>query len=155
MSSGLPPEDQPPAEWRRFATPDEAADAIPEPDLTDPASVGVLFYQALQDPSEFQQVLAFLTTPESQSAWDDFAEAGEMLAAIEDHGIGTMVKEAQGDPSVAYAKILRGITDSYEVLDNQIINAAAVITLVWRPDFGRWMVHGIGDSILPEDVPHG
>jgi hypothetical protein len=66
-----------------------------------------------------------------------------------------MVNKAQGDPDVAYAKILSGVTQSYEVLDEQPVLAAAVITLVWRPDHRRWMVHGIGDYISPEEVPHG
>lgn len=155
MSSQLPPDDQPPDEWRRLATHEEAEAATPEPSLTDPASVAHLFYDAIREPGVYENALAFLTTPESHPMWGDFTEAARLLAEIDSPGISTMVNEAVGDPDVVYAKVLRGVTTSYQVLDDQFVDGAAVITLVWRSDFGRWMVHALGDYVRPEDVPHG
>ena len=40
-----------------------------------------------------------------------------------------------------------------KVTEEQVVLAAAVVTLVWRPEFGQWMVHGLGDHIRPEDLP--
>lgn len=56
-------------------------------------------------------------------------------------------------PDVCYFKILAGVTESYQVLDDQPVAAAAVLTLVWRPERGQWLVHSIGDYLLPEELP--
>lgn len=103
----------------------------------------------------YRKALLNLTTPESHAAWGDFTEVAQALDNIEDWGTGSMVEKAFGDPDVAYAKVLRGVDRGYEVLDDQILEAAAAITLVWRPSFGQWMVNGFGQSLRPEEVPHG
>ncbi len=155
MASDLPIEDQPPAQWRRFGSTidDEAAAALPEPALDNPVSVGLLFCNALEDPAKNRQALEGLTTPESREAWGDFTTAAAALKAIENRGCGSMVNEAAGAPDVCYFKILRGVTESYQVLDDQPVALAAVLTLVCRPERGQWLVHSIGDYLGPEQLP--
>ena len=153
MSTDLPFEDLPPTEWRRFTSHEEAEAALPEPSLRDPVSVGMMFLNALEDHVRYYNALLTLTTPESHPAWGDFSNAAEMLRSIDDYGVGSMANEAVGAPDVAYIKILRGVTEPYEVVDAQPVMAAAIMTLVWRPELDRWVVHGIGDSLLPEQVP--
>lgn len=156
MTENLPPEDQPPAEWRRFVSDEQSGSTLPEPSLLDPVSVAHLFFNAVQDHEEYQVALLNLTTPESHAAWGDFSEAAAFLASIDDLGFTSMVNQAVGDPDVVYASILSGVTQGYEVLDAQPVKAAAVLTLVRRPDHdGRWLVHQMGPFLLPEEVPHG
>lgn len=140
-------------QWRRFGTEQESRDALPEPSLDDPVSVALLFVRGLGDPVEYRDALDFLVTPESRPAWGDFTAAAGRYAAIQDPGFGSMINLAEGAEDVGYFKILSNVTTSYEVLDDQLIAFAAVITLVWRPEFDRWMVHSIGDYVKPEDLP--
>ncbi len=114
-----------------------------------------MFCNALSDPKYFRPVLTRFVTPESLSAWGDFSAAATFLDSVQDAGYGSFAERALGDDDVAYFKILSGVTDSYQVLDEQIIAAAGVVTLVWRPELGEWRVHGIGEYLKPEDVPHG
>jgi hypothetical protein len=155
MTRDLPAEDQPPAQWRRSGSTidTEAAAALPAPALDDPVSVGLLFCNALEDPGSNLEVLELLSTPESRNAWGDFTAAGNMLQAIEDRGYGSMVNEAVGATDVCYFKILGGVSESFQVVDAQPVSAAAVLTLVWRPERGQWLVHGLGDYLRPEEVP--
>lgn len=156
MTANLPPEDQPPAEWRRFVSDDESGSTLPEPSLFDPVAVAHLFFSAVQQHEEFQVALLNITTPESHEAWGDFSEAAAFLASVEDLGFSSMVNQAVGDPGVVYASILSGVTQGFEVLDEQIVQAEAVLTIVRRPDHdGRWLVHQMGPPLLPEEVPHG
>ncbi|MFE4834427.1 hypothetical protein ACFRAU_07075 [Arthrobacter sp. NPDC056691] len=57
---------------------------------------------------------------------------------------GSRVNLAEGDPDVAYFKIMSGVTHSYQVLEGQILPFAGVLSMVWRPEYGEWRVHGIG-----------
>jgi predicted nucleic acid-binding protein len=145
--------DQPPGQWRRFLRPDEAPAVLPPEDLTNPASVGLLFCQALADHRRYRPALGFLVTPESSPHWGDFSQAAAFLAEIEDHAYGSFTNPAHGAPDVQYFKILRHVSESYQLLDDQIVGAAAVLTLIWRPEHGRWMVHSIGEFALPEQLP--
>ncbi|WP_448059973.1 hypothetical protein [Cellulomonas hominis] len=140
-------------EWRRFTSSEEAEAALPEVAFDDPASVALLFVKALFDPETNAVALDYLVTPESRAAWGDFTEAAQMLAEIEDAGFGSNINRAHDAPDVGYLKILRGVSQSYQVTDGQLVMAAAVVTVVWRPEYERWMVHSIGDYLKPEDVP--
>jgi hypothetical protein len=153
MTAHLPPDDRPPQEWRRID--DEGEANLPPEDLRNPASVAFMFFNAIEDPGHFRDALHFLTTPESHTAWGDYREVAEAITAIEEPGLGTMPTPAADDDAVVYAKVMSGVVHSYKVLDEQPVLAAGVITLVWRPDFGRRMVHAFGQPLLPEDVPHG
>lgn len=147
-------DDQPPAQWRRFTADDEAEAVLPVASLQDPVAVGMMFVNALGNHREYFNALQRFVTPESLPAFGDFTEAANFLASIEDFGCGTIADRAYGDEDVAYFKILRGVPDSYQVLDAQPIMAAAVLTMVWRRQFGEWRVHSIGPALRPEEVPH-
>lgn len=153
MIAPLPPEDRPPACWRRFAEPGEAEAAVPHPDVADPVSVGIMFCEALEDHERYSVALRMLTTPESHPAWGDFSDAACAYREIPEPGFGSRANLALGAPDVAYFKILRNVNRSYQVLDDQPIGFAAVLTLVWRPERQQWLVHAMGQSLLPEEVP--
>lgn len=139
---------------RRITSEEEVRNVIPEFSFQDPVAVGIMFCNALDDPQENYVVLARLATPESLPAFGDFTVAAGMIAAGQDIGYGSHAERAVGDDDVAYFKILSGVTKSFQMLEGQIILALAVLTLVWRPEFGEWRVHGIGEGLRPEDVPH-
>lgn len=151
----LPPEDQPPEEWRRFTTDEEAAAALPrDGDLTNPVQVALLFCDALDDPSHYRNALLRLTTPESHGAWGNFAEAARFLSSIKDLAYGSRVNEAVGAPDVVYFKLIENGGPSYQIVDAQPIPVAGLITLVWRPEYDGWKVHAMGAGpALPDDVP--
>lgn len=132
---------------------EEATAALPEPSFTDPVSVSIMFCNGLKDPVYWRNALLNLATPESHNAWGDFSSASEFLRSIEEAGYGSEVNIAEGAPDVAYFKIMRGITQSYQVLDAQPVLAAAVLTLVWRPEFNQWLVHSVGEPMRPEELP--
>lgn len=119
----------------------------------DPAMVAITFLTALSDREQYLPALFNLTTPESHESWGDFSDAAAALAAIEDWGLGSEPKAAQGAPDVVYASLLSGVVESFQVASDQMIMGAAVITLVWRPEHGGWLVHAMGDYCPPEDVP--
>lgn len=141
-------------DWRRIVDDDEAAAAMPEPGLDNPVSVAALLLQGLADPQEYSNALHNLTTPESWPQWGDFGAAADSVAKLGSWSIGTVAEPAVGDPAVCYVKVLRDVDESYQVLREHIVNVAAVVTLVWRPDAGAWLVHAIGDYVRPEGVPH-
>lgn len=153
--TNLPPDDQAP-EWREFHDDATAAEHVPQFDLTDPASVAFVFFSLITDPSaEDVELLRSLTTPESHPAWGDFAQFIADFSTIPDSGIGNMPTPAIGDSKVVYAKVFSQVEQSYQALEEQVVMTPGVFTLVWRPEFGRWLIHGFGEPIPPELVPHG
>lgn len=154
MTPNLHPDDQPTDQWRRFAGEEEVREVIPEFSFQDPVAVGMMFCNALEDPKENLVALSRIATPESLPAFGDFTEASDLIASVQDAGYGSRAERAVGDDNVAYFKILSGVRGSFQVLEEQILSGAGVVTLVWRPEFGEWRVHGIGDYLRPEEVPH-
>jgi hypothetical protein len=154
MTQHLHPDDHPNHQWRRFADDEEVRAVIPEFSFQDPVAVGMMFCNALDDPEANLVALSRLATPESLEAFGDFTEAAAFIASTPNVGYGSLANAAVGDEDVRYFKIMSGIQDSYQVLDEQIMAARGVATLVWRNEFSEWRVHGIGDYIRPEQVPH-
>lgn len=154
MTHSLHPDDLPNHQWRRFADEEEVREVIPEFSFQDPFAVGLMFCNALQDPETNLVALTRLATPESLPAFADFSEAANFLASTPNIGYGSITNAAVGDEDVRYFKIMSGIQGGYQILDEQIMAARGVVTLVWRSEFGEWRVHGIGDYIRPEHVPH-
>lgn len=150
--------DQPTDKWggfdRRVTEQEELRQVIPEFSFQDPVAVGIMFCNALDDPAENFIALSRLATPESLPAFGDFTEASELITSIPGIGYGSRAERAVGDDNVAYFKILSGVTQSFQMLEDQILTGLAVVTLVWRAEFGEWRVHGIGDYLKPEEVPH-
>ena len=130
-------------------TPDEVTTI-----MTDPGEVGRMFCQALRHPSENATALRWLVTPESLDLWADFQHEANILDSLGDYGITADAKPAFGDdPDVAYSRLVKDVPEDFQATG--AIIGSWVITLVWRADYGRWMVHHFGDYVLPENVPHG
>jgi hypothetical protein len=155
MAYNTHPDDQPPAEAFRPSTEEDVRNHLPEDDtsMQDPVALGIMFCDALDEYQDFPDVLARLVTPESLEAWGDFSEASAGLARIGQRGYGSNADRAMGDNDVAYFKIFSGVNESFRAIGDQIISAAAIVTMVWRPELGEWRVHQIGNYAKPEDVP--
>lgn len=156
MAYNQHPDDQPPAEAFRPSTEEDVRNHLPEDDasMQNPVSLGMMFCDALDEYQNFADVLARFVTPESLESWGDFSEASALLASIGRRAYGSNADRAMGDDDVAYFKILRGGSGSFHAVGDQIISAAAIVTMVWRPEYGEWRVHQIGNYAKPEDVPH-
>lgn len=148
----LPPEDLPPEPGLVPAAPEEALADVGPISFANPVAVGGAFLAALDRPDGPNVAfLIELVTPESRSAWRDFAEAAELLA-----GCGlTSRASPSDDPDVVYVKY---VTDHDEqtlrASQEMVIMARAVATLVRRPALGGWRVHAVGEYLKPEQVPH-
>jgi hypothetical protein len=130
---------------------------IPAPDPRNPVSIGLMFLSALTDPvDKSNDNLLWLTTPESHVMWGDFSDARALMDSIVNWGVGSLANPAVGDDSVRYMKVLPGVTANYQVKGDVLVETAAILTIVWRADHDRWMVHHLGrEFIAPEHVPHG
>lgn len=153
MAAQLPPEDQPPLAWRRFATDEEVREVSPAPDLTSPESVGFLFFQALEQPDHYFNALQNLTTPESWDDWGDFSEARDAVASMPNCGYSNRCARAVDADDVAYFKVFSDVPQSYEVVDSQILTIAGVLSMVWRPELDSWRIHSFGGYLRPEELP--
>jgi hypothetical protein len=122
--------------------------------MNSPVAVGVTFINALYHdrgrPNLY--VLQQLVTPESVPAWGDFRSTAERLKGC---GAGSMASPSMDDPDVVYFKFITdhdGVT--YQAQEDMIIMTRAVATLVRRPSLGGWRIHGVGEPLRPETVPH-
>ncbi|MFC7848574.1 hypothetical protein ACFUTU_08880 [Arthrobacter sp. NPDC057388] len=118
----------------------------------DPRRIGYWFFRALHDRARNLDDLHLIVTPESRPLWGSFEMAAALLDCIEDPGMLQEAVYAHGDLDVCYMRIIREARDHTPttVLDDPLL-----ITLVWRPDHGRWMVHHFGDMVHPDRVPRG
>jgi len=122
----------------------------------DPAVVGELFMIALRDPNENANTLDFLVTPESRPRWGYFEAAYRWTQGIEGLGWGNMPLPAVGDPDVVYMAVHSGVPEEgFTQEGDDIFLGPGVVTMVWRPEVDRWMVHDIGNYVRPEEVPRG
>ena len=130
-------------------------DALPHFGLPRPenaALVGLAFVAALLD--ERSEAPEHLVTPESRKHWGDFSAARELLAAIPNRGIGSRANRAFDARDVAYVKILAEVTRAFVIKgEEQVVEVAAVVSLVWRPELGSWLVHAVGDPVHPLEMP--
>jgi hypothetical protein len=124
--------------------------------LRDPFRMADEFIRALQDgpaSSDAQNTLDAIVTPESRQSWGDFSDARALLGSIEQWGLTAYAEPADGAADVVYVGVVRGVQSAFGFNSEQIIFMAAAVTLVWRHEYGYWMVHHFGDKIRPEDVP--
>ena len=130
--------------------------------LRHPLTTAMAFVAGLRGEVETPGGLASLVTPESRAHWGNFDAARELYASIEHPGFGSRVNRPEGAPDVGYFKILAGVEEAWETSTPTPVMAAAVITLVWRPEAGEefpsgpgvWLVHGIGEPLKPEELAH-
>ena len=138
------------------ATDEELEAMVPPFDPANPLTIGLLFVNSLMSDDFTLADRQTLVTPESLGWWGDFTTARQWLAGLDEPGFGSTINKAAGDPDVGYLKILPGVTTGYIVSGGEaLVEAAGVVTLVWRPEHGRWMVHSLGGYVHPDEVPRG
>lgn len=120
----------------------------------DPIRVASMFFSAIADPQTFAVALRRMVTPESLESWGDFQSAADLFNSIPDPGMQTRAKSAHGDDEVKYVGVVYGVEEDFQMKGGAMVSSQ-IITLVWRPEFGSWLVHHFGDYVLPENVPHG
>ncbi|MDQ0866484.1 hypothetical protein [Arthrobacter globiformis] len=121
----------------------------------DPRRIGYWFFRALHDRAKNLDDLHLIVTPESRPLWGSFEIAAALLDSIEDPGMLQEAVYADGDPEVCYMRVVREAKEHTFSTPTTMLDDPLLITLVWRPDHGRWMVHGLGDAVHPDRVPRG
>jgi hypothetical protein len=121
----------------------------------DPRQIGYWFFRALHDRARNLDDLHLIVTPESRPLWGAFEIAAALLDSIEDPGMLQEAVYAHGDLEVCYMRVIREAKEHTFITPATIMDDPLLITLVWRPDHGRWMVHGFGDMVHPDRVPRG
>lgn len=119
-----------------------------------PLLTAMLFVTTLEDEESDPQELRDLVTPESAEFWGDFDAARRMLKSIEKPGYGTTINRAPGAVDVGYFKILENVEESFEVHVETAVLVPAVVTIIWRPEKGKWLVHQFGAPAEPEELSH-
>jgi hypothetical protein len=150
MTTQLPPEDQPSGQGLIPASDSEVlADVFAQNPPDGPWAAGLAFHAALtHDDGPQLDVLRNLVTPESLAAWGDFSAARDHLADT-----GMTSRASIPAPGVAYVKFVSDPGQGLRADGDVMIMARAVATLQFRPEYGRWLVHQMGDYCLPEDLP--
>ena len=77
----------------------------------------------------------------------DFYAASRWLDNAGDIGVGSVARHVAGIPDVRYVKLAAGITTGRIAKTWSEIDAAAYMTLIWRPESSSWLVHAIGDPV--------
>ncbi|WP_087872366.1 hypothetical protein [Arthrobacter globiformis] len=121
----------------------------------DPRRIGYWFLRALHDRARSLDDLHLIVTPESRPLWGSFEIAAALLDSIEDPGMLQEAVYAHGDLDVCYMRVIREAQAHLAQTPPAALDDPLLITLVWRPDHGRWMVHGFGDMVHPDRVPRG
>lgn len=118
----------------------------------DPRQIGYWFFTALGDRAESD--LRLLVTPESLPSWGSFEVAAAALEALDNPGMMQEAIYAEGDPDVCYMRIVRDAT-THKITQPTLLDDPLILTLVWRPERGHWMVHRLGYPVASADVPRG
>jgi hypothetical protein len=115
-----------------------------------------VFRVGLQNFNESTEEIARggFVTPESADAWGDFTAARKI--ANSRLKISMTALWGIDAPDVAYVRLVD--TDEWRAPDLGAVPAAAIVTLVWRPEIAivpgsSWRIHAIGEPLHPIDVP--
>lgn len=102
------------------------------------------------------RALERIVTPESRSSWGDFAAVRVLLEGIESAGFASDIPPPADprDIDIAEVSIVSGVTAFTNLEPGDRIEPQAVMTLVWRPEFGTWLVHAVGSRIPAERLAH-
>lgn len=111
-----------------------------------------VFANALRSPIKNSGLLAWLVTPESRASWGNFEKAATLLRSIKNPGIGSNATPAFDAPDVAYVKIMADVTEAFTLDEPSFGTESAIVSLVWRPEHGRWLVHGFGAYSKPTEL---
>lgn len=86
-------------------------------------------------------------TPESRERWGDFAEFFDEIHGLNRPIVATEADHVVDAQDVAYVKLLEHVDGGRH------IEIVGVLTLVWRPEFDRWLVHDFGAQVPARDAP--
>lgn len=129
-------------------------------DVTDAAEVGrafcniLYFWDDLVGKDGLRPVIDSLTSLIHPWWWvaQEIVDSVETMAAIDRPGWGSDPREAVGAPWLRYMTVLDGVDESFSVADAEVVGAAAIVSLCWMKDQGRWGVVGFGDYVRPEQL---
>ncbi|AND15241.1 hypothetical protein [Rathayibacter tritici] len=128
--------------------------------LHHPLTTAFAFVNALAEPEPDVRWLSTLVTPESRPHWGDFSDAKTFYDGIHEPGFGSLVNRLPGAPDVGFFKIIPSVRDGFTVTEETPMAAAALLTLIWRPeagsaeDPGMWLVHQLGPAAEPHELVH-
>jgi hypothetical protein len=126
-----------------------------------PVQIGFYFIRQLLHADGSDDMLRKIVTPESLDQWD-FPRLRAYIMSIPEFGVGTFADRAAGAPDVAYLKLIidhraqlkPGSTGELRIRNDAPVLVDHIVTLVWRPERGLWLVHAFGeDFVLPELIP--
>src|SRR3954447_19503680 len=118
-----------------------AASGEPET-FADPLTTSLAFLNALQHLGEGgETLLERIVTPESRADWGDFQDTAADLERLGQWGVGSQPKRAVSAIDVAYTALLPEVPNTPRSTTDPRAPTVAVITSVWRPERGLWMVH--------------
>lgn len=110
------------------------------------------FTAALDDIEANRVGLGLMVTPRTRDNWGDFSEARDFLNSIADYGLASKIHFNE-EHSLATANLLSGVTENMKIEADQLIGAAAVITLVKeQTEVTEWSIFSIGDSVNPHET---
>lgn len=133
---------------KRNLEPDEAKADMATLDQGGPMFVAFAFLNALDNLNI--EMLDVVVNPESRNSWGDYSAAQAALHAVPDWGVGSEPVFSHDQVEVAYVKVLRHVTASFESLSDDVVNAALIVSLVKRSEYGGdWFVQAIGDYWRP------
>ncbi|MEO8907637.1 MAG: hypothetical protein ABI310_06120 [Microbacteriaceae bacterium] len=121
-------------------------------DGSSPFSTAVMFVCALQDPHRYRATLRSLVARRTRPFWGNFHQASHTLALIDRWGIGSIPEVKAGFPDVGYIPLLAHVRQSFQVICDTDVAAAAVITLVLEHRDEFWRVFSLGLATPPEVV---
>lgn len=133
---------------------DEGLAAVAGYGPTEPFFVGFAFFTGLVRLVEREDVEGTLAgmqtcvTPELWADPDRFFEIFVAFSTIERPGVATFPHSPDDAPDVAHLKIL---SDAVETVSKGPgdTRLEGWFSLVWRPEFGAWLVHAMGAEPLP------
>lgn len=117
----------------------------------DPADVAQRFVQAvLAQPMHRSEALGLLD-PKRRIDFADLESIRATLSSIRDLGFTDAVTIDEDDPTLASTLFFEGVDARYTMIDeipigDLPVRPAGKVTLRYRPEFGGWLVSGLGPS---------
>ncbi|SEH75873.1 Predicted nucleic acid-binding protein, contains PIN domain [Mycolicibacterium rutilum] len=121
-----------------------------EPDATDPLGAAYLWWAALQDRSELNDVLKALTY--HPPAWGNYEWADQSLSGT---GLMQFVERCPDDDTIVYVKFMPNVDHAMRAFGEIPLDDVRILTMVRCPD-GLWRAWGLSHNHFPSAVEvHG
>lgn len=135
-------------EWRI----DDPTLYLPPETTRDPNWVATMFLSGLLGFGPYAEHLDTLITPQSRDAWGRFTEARAYMQGLTAPGISTGHTRPEGARDVAYVAMLTNTTEGYVLPAETVVDAAAVVSLVWHEGADSWLVTALGEKAPVEEL---